>query len=116
VDALYKGMEKEIDGLERTINDKFNLNSEAVNKATDVMNERLLRMNEFRDQINRERSDYLTKEMFEALNKPIIDRLSKLESRSDYERGRDTTLITIVGLLTGVGGAILGYVLKYLLH
>jgi hypothetical protein len=112
VDVLHRDTEKEIDALKQTIDDKFKLNSEAVNRATDVLDERLKSMNEFRAQLNAERVGYVTREIFESKLDAIGKRVERLENQQSFWKGRDAALVTIFSVIT----VVIGVVIKLVWH
>ena len=66
-----------------------------LDSTAETLKARLLIMNEFRDQLNRERGDYVTKEVLDA----IIDPLKKQQAEWS---GRDKVVWALLGALIPV--------------
>ncbi len=80
----------------------------ALTLSREVIDNRLERMNEFRDQIERERGEYLTRELFDATNKATLDRISSLEAWRAWSLGAGSVLVLLAGMLGAVASKILG--------
>ena len=65
------------------------LESDAVTRATTVLDRRLTEMNEFRAQLSEERQLYITRPMFDAWEAALVGRI---ESRLALVEGRLATL------------------------
>lgn len=75
--TLREYIESRIDGIET-----------AIQKAEEALNIRLEHMNEFREQISRERGQYLTKEVYEEHQKAVDERLKNLEMAGSFSSGK----------------------------
>ena len=83
IDALEKRLEssicdikKELLRLEDRVSNHFSIYKESQKTAAQVMDERLAHMNEFRDQINKERADYIGRKELELILAPLKEHRS----------------------------------------
>ncbi len=95
IDTRIKNVESQIKSLSEFNAQHFYLNEEAIKKSEQAMTVRLEGMNEFREQINKERSDYVTKETLNVIveNREtkfgiVNKRLEKLEITNAFSAGK----------------------------
>jgi len=105
IDTRFKGIELQITEQSNYVKQHFDLNDKAAQKSEEALLVRLDSMNQFREQINMERGDYVTKEMQAIRAKAVDDRLQKLEMASSFSSGKMWMVMagfaavpTIVGL------------------
>ncbi len=96
IDLRIKNVEDKIDSLEKYQTQHFELNELAIKKAEEAMLTRLESMNEFRSQINAERSEYVTKEALEMSVKERNVRLESLEKSNAFAAGKWWMIVIIV--------------------
>ena len=89
LDQRFTQLHEAIDLARTTHNHIHQLESEAVSRATTVLDHRLTEMNEFRAQLSEERRLYITRPMFDAWESSLVIRF---ESRLALVEGRLTTL------------------------
>jgi len=77
----------EIQHLREVMELKFEAQEEAVQLATNRLNERLEEMNKLREQISHERSTYLTRERFDQEHGTLIQRVSAIELQNSKWSG-----------------------------
>ena len=82
--ALYQYMNMRFDELEKRFNMINSLNTIALDKATDVIDDRLAQMNEFRAQMKDQQNTFATKVELENNN----EKIDKLESYHDKLEGK----------------------------
>jgi len=88
IDSRLKSEREHLDSILKLVTQHFDLNEKALKKAEEAMLIRLSQMNEFREQINKERSDYLTKESFSSIEDGIDKRIKALENANSFSAGR----------------------------
>jgi len=88
IDMRLKATEDKIDAQSTYIQQHFDLNDRALQKAEDAMLIRLDSMNEFRAQINKERTEYVTKDSLTILLQSMDKRLKHLEEANAFSSGR----------------------------
>jgi hypothetical protein len=90
--------------LEKRLDERNRLQEIALDKAAETLRLRLETMNEFRDQINKERGEYITRKELDLILKP-------LEKHSSFMEGRDWMIATGITFIIAIGAllwAILG--------
>lgn len=97
---------------EKRVADRFHAQQVALDKAEHALSLRLEAMNEFRDQITRERALYVTRDQLDLSIKVLASSISPLQSSQSFLRGRDAAIIGIIGLLAGIAAAAFSVVLK----
>jgi len=108
--SIKSYFEAMLEALERQMNERLAGMQIAVNKAEAVMNERLAHMNEFRDQINQERSSYVTREFLDLSIRTVSTEVRGLADRGQFNSGREWTVKALFSIL----GAVLGYLAHFL--
>ncbi len=93
IDQGFESMRESLKHLETIINDKFEAQDKIRVKNSEILNGRLDRMNEFREQLSLERGNYPTREICDGRMKP-------LEAKSSFLEGREAAFIGIFGILT----------------
>ncbi len=88
IDIRIKSIERQIEDLSRFTAQHFELSERANEKAKEVMEIRLEGMNEFRSQIDKERTSYATKEMVEREVRLAGARIKRLEMSNSFSSGR----------------------------
>ncbi len=80
LDELIGSVRSDIKNLEKNVNEKFETQRQVADKSEQVLHEKLLGMNEFREQIKEERGSLMTREMCEQ-------RMGKMEERTQVRMG-----------------------------
>lgn len=88
IDLRIKNVEDKINSLSIYLTQHFELNEKAIKKAEEDMTVRLEGMNEFRSQINSERSNYVTRELLEKDKETTDTRLKLLEKANAFSAGK----------------------------
>ena len=70
-----------------------------IQKANEVLDYRLEEMNNFRDQINQERQDYLRREMYDREHANWAERVKNLEIVRGEQSGRTAAYASMVGVV-----------------
>jgi len=70
-----------------------------IQKANEVLDYRLEEMNNFRDQINHERQDYLRREIYDRENANLAERVKNLEIVRGEQSGRTAAYASMVGVV-----------------
>jgi hypothetical protein len=93
--SLREYLEMRLDGVEK-----------AIKKSEESMLTRMAGMNEFREQINKERGDYVTKELFAVRNEAVDKRMGKLEQASSFSAGKMWMVMAFFALVPTIIGVI----------
>ncbi len=80
-----------------------------IQKASEVLDYRLEEMNNFRAQINQERTEYLRREMYERDHAVLADRVKILEIARGEQTGRTAAFASMVALLVIVVQVVLHF-------
>jgi len=80
-----------------------------IQKASEVLDYRLEEMNNFRAQINQERTEYLRREMYERDHAGLADRVKILEIARGEQTGRTAAFASMVALLVIVVQVVLHF-------
>jgi hypothetical protein len=83
-----KYLEERIEGLDRRLVDWIEESRRTLDKADIEMNRRLESMNQFRDQISRERANYIDRDHWENRNRVVDNALRSLEEFQSNLKGR----------------------------
>ncbi|MGA8539276.1 MAG: hypothetical protein WB566_07230 [Terriglobales bacterium] len=67
-----------------------------IQKANEVLDYRLAEMNNFREQINLERAEYLRREMYEREHSALAERVKNLEIVRGEQAGRTAAYASVV--------------------
>jgi hypothetical protein len=70
-----------------------------IQKANEVLDYRLEEMNNFRSQINHERTEYLRREMYDRDHNALADRVKSLEIARGEQAGRTAAYASVVGFV-----------------
>ena len=73
--------------------------SARIQKANEVLDYRLEEMNNFREQINQERQEYLRREMFDREHSALSDRVKSLEIVHGEQSGKTAAYASMVGVV-----------------
>lgn len=73
------------------LDERFSHQQRAMDKSSEALGIRLVAMNEFRDQINKERSEYVTRKELELM-------LDPMKSNLNFNKGRNTTILVLITL------------------
>lgn len=95
IDIRIKSVEDKVDALAKFNAQHFELNEQAILRASEKMDIRLEGMNQFRDQIKDERQTYALKESVIKDQEGLDARIKMLERASSFSTGR------IVGIMAG---------------
>ncbi len=68
-----------------------------IQKANEVLDYRLEEMNNFREQINLERADYLRREIYDRDHASLSERVKNLEIVGGEQTGKTTAYASVVG-------------------
>jgi len=88
IDLRINNVETLIKGQMDFNKQHFELNEKAIGKAEASMLVRLESMNQFREQINSERANYITKDNYIVTQESINHRIRKLEEAGAFSSGR----------------------------
>jgi len=80
-----------------------------IQKASEVLDYRLEEMNNFRAQINQERTEYLRREMYDRDHAALADRVKILEIARGEQTGRTAAFASMVALLVIVVQVVLHF-------
>ncbi len=80
-----------------------------IEKANEVLDYRLEAMNNFRDQINRERQEYLRREMYDREHANLEERIKNLEIVRGEQSGRTAAYASMVGIAVILAQVILHF-------
>lgn len=95
IDVRIKSVEDKVDSLARFNAQHFELNEQAIQRASEKMDIRLEGMNQFRDQIKDERQVYAIKESVSKDQEIMDARIKLLERSNSFSTGR------MVGIMAG---------------
>ena len=70
-----------------------------IQKANEVLDYRLEEMNNFRSQINQERTEYLRREMFDREHSSLSERVKSLEIERGEHAGKAAAYASMVGFV-----------------
>jgi|ERR1039458_2380257 hypothetical protein len=70
-----------------------------IQKANEVLDYRLAEMNNFREQINHERQDYLQREIYDREHANLAERVKNLEIVRGEQSGRTAAYASMVGIV-----------------
>jgi hypothetical protein len=79
--AAELAVEKAVKSTELAVDKAFAQNQRAIDKAEQSVDRRLEGMNEFRDQLTKERSAYITTDSFQQFHKSLEDNLRAVDDR-----------------------------------
>ena len=96
-----------LEALKEHIESRLDAQQRAVDKAEESLTIRLEGMNEFRAQILRERSDYITQAVYEARHQQLVDRI---DAAARWQ-SRMVGALTLVGFMLPIAVALIVYVL-----
>ncbi|MGB8012381.1 MAG: hypothetical protein WCF68_12240 [Terriglobales bacterium] len=80
-----------------------------IQKANEVLDYRLEEMNNFRNQINQERQDYLRREMYDRDHSSLAERVKNLEIVRGEQAGKTAAYASIVGVVVVVAQVVLHF-------
>ena len=116
VEAERRSTEAELrrcaDGLEahaRADDLRHEAGDAKIQKASEVLEYRLEEMNNFRAQINQERTEYLRRELYERDHAGLADRVKILEIARGEQTGRTAAFASMVALLVIVVQVVLHF-------
>ena len=111
IDTKINGVEEKIGDFKKFVAQHFELDDKAKCLANESILTRLETMNDFRAQINKERSDYVTREMLATHLENVDKRLKALEMAKAFSAGKAyavvalfaaiPTIIALIALFTG---------------
>lgn len=121
VDSKFEDIKSLIRELERHVDNKFTAKDQIIDRTEKSLNERLLQMNEFRQQITSERLLYVNRDQLEVAVKNLeskIDMLLKtftgdirpLQAKQTFNSGAMWAL----GIFVTVVSTAISYVIAYL--
>ena len=88
IDLRIRSVEDKIDHLAKFNEQHFELNELAIKKAEESMLLRLEGMNEFREQINKERESYATKQELTLKLEPINKSIKRIDEANAFSAGK----------------------------
>ena len=80
-----------------------------IQKADLDLERRLEEMNNFRDQINQERGDYLRRDMYDRENAALSDRVKSLEIVRGEQSGKAAAYASMVGFVVVIVQVVLHF-------
>lgn len=112
LDTIAKMHEVAIVDSEKRLNDKLADRDKVIQKADDVMDDRLDQMNRFRDQINSERVIYVTRDQLEINLKSLHDQIAILTRTmtlsSGAKEGASSVGSIVLNVLVGISALMSG--------
>jgi hypothetical protein len=101
--TLREYIERIFDERQKALDVAFKANSEALALASRNLELRLEKLNELRQEVTQDRSNFLTRDRYDSQHKALEDRVVSLEGF----RGRALGFGALVALLSGVIGAVI---------
>lgn len=98
IDKYFSMLRDEIAKVEARAEEKYRLQREAVTTATEILNARLAEMNEFRRQIDVERTKYITREQLDLIMKALSSDIRPMQDQGHWAKGRNATLLLMASL------------------
>ncbi len=96
-DAEFRRCDALIEGHARAEDLRHQAADARIQKSNEVLDYRLKEMNNFREQINQERADYLRREMYERDHAVLAERVKNLEIVRGEQAGRTAAYASMVG-------------------
>jgi hypothetical protein len=90
---------------------RFAANEKAIQLATDALNHRLEGMNEFRDEMSKDKIAYMTKESFEVKHNEITKQVDELRLNRANLEGKASQMSVVIAYIFTVLGIIVSVVL-----
>lgn len=88
--------------LEKRLEMRFMLEHEARDKLEGLLDKRLDEMNQFRAQIDKERTEYMTRQLYEDRHASLIERMNRMETWQSKLVGVGMGLMVLSGILGAV--------------
>lgn len=111
--SLREHLESRIDGLEEMLKMRFDIQREALAKASETLNTHLEGMNEFRSSMKDQAGQFVTRDTLKALLDPLQKIIGELQlSRANWE-GR---MAVLAGILSVGVSIVVGLVMKLVLR
>jgi preprotein translocase subunit SecF len=98
-EANFRRCEAAIEAQARAENLRHEAGDAKIQKANEVLDYRLEEMNNFRAQINQERTDYVRREMYEREHNAVADRVKTLEIVRGEQSGKTAAYASMVGVV-----------------
>ena len=108
-------LETALEAEKDLINERFRTQSIELDRASAVLNQRLEVMNEFRDQLNRERATYVKKDEMSLTLNPLADRLTNIETGTTFSKGKGIGMWSVITAIVGAS-ALITFVISLVLH
>ncbi len=95
IDELVRGIRSDISNLTINMNEKFESQRVAAEKADMLNREKHEQMNQFREQQKEERASFMTRELCESRMVKTEIKTQDQETKQAFISGRDATLVGI---------------------
>ena len=105
--TLKEYFETRLNGVEDKLELNLKLNQIALDKASTELNTRLENMNQFRAQMNRQESTYLTKENYESRHQTLINDINSLKETRAELKGRASQQSVYIAYIIAIIGIVL---------
>ena len=96
-EAEFRRCDAALEAHARCENLRHEAGDAKIQKANEVLDYRLEEMNNFREQINQERQDYLRREIYDRENANLAERVKNLEIVRGEQAGRTAAYASMVG-------------------
>lgn len=100
-----------LDERDRRYEDRFVAQERANTIALNAANERLARMNEFRDQLTDQAATFVTQESLMAYKEVMNANIGRLEAANATSAGRGSGMSQLWGLIVGAAGVLIGVIM-----
>lgn len=98
-EANFRRCDAAIEAQGRAENLRHEAGDAKIQKANEVLDYRLEEMNNFRAQINQERTDYVRREMYDREHNAVADRVKTLEIVRGEQSGKTAAYASMVGVV-----------------
>jgi len=108
-EAEFRHRDAELEAHARMDDLRHEAGDAKIHKADQDLERRLKEMNNFREQINQERAEYLRRDMYNRENAALSDRVKCLEIVRGEQSGRAAAYASMVGLAVVVVQVVLHF-------
>ncbi len=108
-EAEFRHCAAALEAMARAENLRHEAGDAKIQKASEVLDYRLEEMNNFREQINQERAEYLRREMYDRDHTTLAERVKVLEIARGEQSGRTAAYASMVALVVIVVQVVLHF-------